>query len=193
MRCLICKKAMGSVFKKPVPAIERFIKKVRVTRKCWLWNGSRDRKGYGKISMHRGHVEKAHRLSFVLSGGRITKKAHVLHSCDNPPCVRPSHLFRGNHLINMRDMFSKGRRVAAIGGRHGKAKLTVQDVRRIRAMYADGKGSIVTISALLKIKPSTVRGVLVGRQWKWLKCPKKIFAKVKHRLDGHHAWSFRGK
>ena len=167
------------------------MEKVKVKKGCWSWVGSRDRFGYGRVTMRSGHIERAHRIAFSLAVRRLKPKEQVLHKCDNPPCTRPSHLFAGNNLINMRDMFSKGRRVAAVGRKNGRAKLNVTKVKRIRSMYARGAGSVRSIAVVIGISYVTVRAVLVGRQWKWVPCAEKTAAAIKRRLAGNHTWSFR--
>lgn len=90
------------------PPEERFWDKVVKTESCWLWDASVDRKGYGKIN-HNGKPKSAHRLSYEIAYGPIPEGMFVCHKCDNPPCVRPDHLFIGTNKDNMADMKSKGR------------------------------------------------------------------------------------
>ena len=73
---------------------------------CWLW-GKR-KKGYGDIYVDGRNI-KAHRYSWVLHNRKIPQGLQVLHKCDNPCCVNPSHLFLGSQDINMKDMASKKR------------------------------------------------------------------------------------
>lgn len=101
----------GSVDLKPRPsAEERFWSYVDTTGDCWEWTGGQIRMGYGhfKPGGQRGTV-KAHRFSWQLAFGQIPDGLFVLHHCDNPPCVRPAHLFLGTHLDNMADKKAKGR------------------------------------------------------------------------------------
>ncbi len=96
---------------RPRPVAERFWPKVRRGEGCWEWTGARSAKGYGRLTAGRrgdGYL-RTHRLSFELAYGPVPDGLFVLHRCDNPPCVRPDHLFLGTKSDNMRDAVSKGR------------------------------------------------------------------------------------
>lgn len=83
------------------------------TTLCWNFNGAINATGYG-VFRYGGKVQLAHRASYIISCGEIPDGLHVLHRCDNPLCVNPSHLFLGTHLDNMKDMSNKGRRYRKI-------------------------------------------------------------------------------
>lgn len=88
----------------------RFWAKVDKTDGCWLWTGSRDHKGYGRLNVDRKPVA-AHRLLILLTTGEMPAAGQVVcHHCDTPACVRPDHLFVGTQSDNIRDMYAKGRR-----------------------------------------------------------------------------------
>lgn len=74
---------------------------------CWEWPTARNPRGYGLTK--RNGENYAHRAAWTEVNGPIPGDLHVLHRCDNPPCVRPSHLFLGTPLDNSQDMWSKGR------------------------------------------------------------------------------------
>lgn len=78
---------------------------------CWLWLAATNPSGYGKMSKggHAAPLVAAHRLSWELHYGPVPDGLFVLHRCDNPPCVRPDHLFLGTHDDNMADATAKGR------------------------------------------------------------------------------------
>ena len=87
---------------------ELFWELVNKSDGCWLWTGSKDRAGYGEFP-YQGKNWRAHRLSYVFANGLIADDVLVCHKCDNPPCVRPSHLFLGAHSDNSQDAMLKGR------------------------------------------------------------------------------------
>lgn len=91
------------------PVEVRFWEKVVKGPGCWSWTSSTSEKGgYGFLS-DRGEKVYAHRLSWELHRGPIPVGLWVLHSCDNPPCCNPEHLFLGTRTDNMQDAARKGR------------------------------------------------------------------------------------
>lgn len=93
--------------------ITRFYKKFKKTQPndCWDWLASTDSKGRGKIVSYIDGVTYYHiapRLSFYLHNKIDPKDKYVCHSCDNPTCVNPSHLWLGTHSDNMKDFYKKG-------------------------------------------------------------------------------------
>jgi hypothetical protein len=98
------------------PAEERFWRNVDKTGECWTWTGGRAIDGYGSFYADGAGIA-AHRFSYQLHNGPIPAGLVICHRCDNPPCVRPDHLFLGTQLDNVRDMFSKDRNVSGMGRR----------------------------------------------------------------------------
>lgn len=74
---------------------------------CWWWLGPSGNFGYGTIAV-RGRAIGAHRFVCILEYGDM-EGLEACHTCDNPRCVNPAHLFPGTHKENMSDMVSKGR------------------------------------------------------------------------------------
>lgn len=152
----------------PVPRIPveaRFWQKVRRGDGCWLWTAGTDGRGYGLIgSRHGASPLKAHRVAYTLTHGPIPEGMEVCHRCDNPPCVRPDHLFLGTHGDNMRDAAHKHR--LASGERRHFAKLTDAAVRSIRTRHATTRQ--VDLAAEFGVTPRTIRRVVAGKTWQHL-------------------------
>jgi hypothetical protein len=96
---------------KSTPLEQRFWSKVdrRGSSDCWPWIGNKNWKGYGRISV--GRVGRpATRVSWELANGRSFPEGMIAcHTCDNPGCVNPAHIWPGTHSDNIRDSVSKGR------------------------------------------------------------------------------------
>jgi hypothetical protein len=105
---------------------------------CWLWIGMQQvGKEYG-LFCFKQKTRKAHRAAWNIYCGAIPPGLHVLHKCDNPPCVNPDHLFLGTHQDNMRDMTNKGRAVGPKGEQCHLARMTEEQVREIRRLKEAG-------------------------------------------------------
>lgn len=151
------------------PLEERFWVKVgeRGPGECWEWHGNRTpRLGYGRIG--KGHdVYLAHRVSWELHFGPIPAGLHVLHRCDNPPCVNPAHLFLGDQAVNSNDMWAKGRGSGPphrLGEAVNTAKLTEEIVRECRRRAAMGE-SPVALAREFGVVKSTMQRAVSRRNW----------------------------
>ncbi len=97
---------------------------------CWIYPSSRTSAGYAFYGIGQGRRGCAHRVAWETVHGVIPAGLFVCHSCDNPPCCRPSHLFIGTAGDNHADSVQKDRHVR--GERHGSSRLTNQQVLSIR-------------------------------------------------------------
>jgi len=96
---------------KKIPPFKRLYNNLDYTKSgCWLWKGMTGSSGYGQIKAF-GKMISCHRLSYELYKGQIPDDRDVCHTCDNPVCINPDHLFIANHKENMHDMINKGRKV----------------------------------------------------------------------------------
>lgn len=135
---------------------------------CWVWTRGTTRSGYGQITAGlladgtRGPL-LAHRLSYEMAEGPIPDGLWVLHRCDNPPCVRPAHLFLGTVLENNDDMRAKERHT--FGTRFTSAKLTEEIVRSMRERYSAGGVTLRILADEYGINPKTVHKVIRRLSW----------------------------
>lgn len=139
---------------------QRFWSKVQKTESCWLWTGSKDRYGRGRINVS-GKPLVASRVAWILVHKTIPG-GHVLHHCDNPSCVNPDHLFLGTQLENQQDSVAKGRH--ARGETNGRAKLTVKEVKVIRALAAKGIKQSV-LAGRFKVSQGHISHIINYHYW----------------------------
>lgn len=115
-------------------------------RGCWVYNGGLTPAGYGHASFN-GEQDTLHRWSYRWHKGSIPEGADVLHSCNNKACWNPEHLYLGNQSRNTADAYRDG----LISKRHGSvshfAKLTEDQVRKIRRLRAEGVSVLVLCEA----------------------------------------------
>jgi hypothetical protein len=128
---------------------------------CWVWTGSKVRGGYGNFrAVSKEQPVYAHRFAIERVKGKSA--LDVLHRCDNPSCVRPSHLRYGTELENMGDCIKRGRRQNAKGVNNPAARMTESKVRAIRQ-------SRLTQTALAKkygISQAAIGYIINRKTWK---------------------------
>ena len=117
--------------------------------------------GYGVVTK-RPNKNLAHRLSLEIKLGRSLDNNFACHSCDNPGCCNPAHLFEGDHRINSKDMVSKRR--AAHSEKHSQVKYTEEQVKSCISMRKNGH-SFKEISNTHGISESYVRRLCNGNRW----------------------------
>jgi len=133
---------------------------------CWEWTGYLQTAGYGimcvgtlGINLRRWLV---HRLSWIIHHGALCSHVLVCHTCDNPKCVRPDHLFLGDHVANGQDAAQKHRMSYP---RPWAAKLNPEAVSEIKRQLALGL-SRRSIARQYGVRSQSIDCIADGRSWR---------------------------
>ncbi len=157
---------MGGYGPQPIPVKHRIRGSVKLNDAgCWILKRSLNGGGYPRI-WDGYRVRVAHRVSYEVFIGAIPNGLYVLHKCDNKRCVNPKHLFTGTQSDNMKDSSKKGR--ISYGDSHHTSKLNAIKVRQIRGGRAFGFSNY-SLAKHHGVHESTIRDVISGRTWKWVK------------------------
>lgn len=142
---------------------------IKGDEECWPWLGVKDLDGYGCIHFNENGLrgQRAHRAAYMVSRGEIDSSLMVCHSCDNPSCCNPSHLFLGTAQDNSDDMKRKGRDKCPRGEEHYAHKLTDDDISYIRKMSSWGVGGCY-IAMAYNVSPKTISKILLHQRRKVL-------------------------
>lgn len=142
----------------------RFWKKVSKGEpdKCWLWQGSFFRTGYGAFVLSTKQIRKAHRMAYEFTYGPIEEGFIIRHTCDNPKCVNPLHLLKGTTKDNMRDREERGR--TAKGERGGRSRLKEADIKNIRRLRDQGMSREV-LAERYGVTKSSITNIHHRRAW----------------------------
>lgn len=182
---------------------KRFWSKIRKggDSECWEWTAAKNARGYGSLGFRlEGELRTflSHRVAWVLNGRDIPHGLLVCHTCDNPPCCNPAHLFVGTSMDNARDRDNKGRGGAARGDANGSrlhpetrqrgeahwsrlapeklargesngfAKLKDTEVLEIRCRYAMGDTTLKKLGEEFGVNFRTIWTIIRNEQWKHL-------------------------
>ena len=143
--------------------IARFEAKINKADGCWEWTASCAGKGYGQMKLPRQRKQEySHRLAYMIYKGEIPQGIQICHTCDNPKCCNPDHLFLGTSQDNHDDMAKKNR--STHGEKNPAAKLTENDVREISACLAAGM-SQSKIARAFGVHQVTISKINRGLRW----------------------------
>lgn len=132
----------------------------RLTNGCWAWTGKVDDDGYGRTvdKWYRLHNKSgAHQLSYIAHIGVIPANMLVCHSCDNPTCINPAHLFLGTPQDNMTDKVLKYRQIT---------KLSDQQVISIRMQYQQTSITQANLSQVYGVSETAIKRIVDRTTWK---------------------------
>jgi DNA-binding CsgD family transcriptional regulator len=129
---------------------------------CWEWKASRNDSNYGQLAVGGDRPMLANRAAFLAWVGDLAQGEVVCHTCDNPPCINPDHLFRGTRADNNVDMARKLR--SANGERSGVHKLTDVQIEQILGMYAKGSHTQKAVARAFGISQGMVSMIINRRR-----------------------------
>lgn len=142
---------------------------VRSPDECWEWMGSRNQDQYGRFRASSKNVVQAHRFAYEEVHGLIPPGKMLCHSCDNPPCVNPSHLFVGDQSDNMKDMYKKKRHRIINdfkGERQPTSKLVTDDILHIRAMHRQGVSVPQIHTHYPQVSRANIQRIIWRKTWR---------------------------
>ena len=161
------------------PEKERFWEKVDVRGpdECWPWVGAIQQQGYGIFTAFvdetctKRQTIGAHVYAWKTINGPMPKGFQGNHTCDNPPCCNPSHVYAGTKKQNTADAMVRNHMKELLtpertqGEKNAKAKLTEEQVREIRAISLQGT-SYVALAKIYGVDRKTIKDIRWGLTWK---------------------------
>lgn len=149
---------------------------------CIEWKGHRQKQGYGTFKLY-GKSELAHRVVAKVFHGE-SKKPCVCHTCDNPPCVNPDHLFWGTHSDNMIDMYKKKRATNSKGTKNYFNKLSEGKVNMVRFLTTTSLRP-QQIADIFNVSLTTIYQIKNRKTWNHLKYVRPFDRYTNTRLRKH--------
>lgn len=160
----------GPIKTKPIPnltteQIDRFWSKIDKSGGpdvCWEWQSLRDKDGYGRLKIRPYGIFGSNRVAYYLIYHQQPGNLCVLHTCDNPPCCNPKHLWLGTQLDNIIDRCEKDRTAHQFGEVHGLTTLREKDILEI--LYSSKTGR--NLAEHFNVDPMTISNIQRGTTWK---------------------------
>lgn len=144
--------------------IEDFWNRINKTNTCWIWLSNVDKDGYG-LFWWKNRSVRAHRFMLNIVNKIELGDKEVCHTCDNPTCVNPAHLFLATSKENQQDAVRKGRKTR--GEKCHTAILTEKQVKEIRERLKNGE-SRKDMTRMFKVGKTAIDFIARGRTWKHL-------------------------
>jgi len=151
---------------------ESFEKHVIKQEGCWSWNGCPSKKY--KALQYEGKIIGAHRASWILHKGQIPDGMYVCHTCDNPECTNPEHLFLGTPTDNVLDMHKKERAKVVRGEKIYGSKLISEQVIEIKKLLQNSNLTLKEIGNMFNVHTVTIYDIKHEKTWKHIEIPPDL-------------------
>jgi HNH endonuclease len=139
------------------------------SNQCWLWTRGKTKKGRGQLNITDEIGNKyVSRLVWEDIHGFVPDDMCVCHTCDNPLCCNPDHLFLGTVADNNADKETKGRGKHPFGAQAGRAILNEEQVVAIMACLLIGNETKASLARTYRVSESTIRAIWTLDTWEWL-------------------------
>lgn len=135
---------------------KRFLGYIQKTPTCWLWTGAVNNHGYGNFNVNH-KTTLSTRISYELHIGKIPEGLWVLHHCDNPPCVKPAHLYAGTPSDNIQDAYRRNRI-------HHKKKISDTQVQWIRSNFDWKRGTLKHLAKKFSVSYSLISSIVKNQR-----------------------------
>ena len=144
----------------------RITARIQKSEGCWAWLGAHTSRGYGETWL-ANRFYTTHRLMYEVAYGPIPDGLDVCHTCDNPGCCNPAHLFLGTPSENGKDASRKGRlRIPIIRGvSHCGAKFTAEQVREIRRAKAETGVTVTELARQYAVSRNVIYRVVLRQSY----------------------------
>lgn len=128
---------------------------------CWPWLGTKTKGRYGTHD-YGPLGTTAHRIAYMLKNGPLPNGLQALHSCDNPECMNPAHLFAGTQKDNLDDMRAKGRvpDYRNFGEHNGRTQFTDSEIEIIRFRHQTGAMTQTQLAAFFGVSVTTINRIV---------------------------------
>jgi len=127
---------------------------------CWIWQGTKDTKKYGLISLEN-KLYLAHRLSYLIFKDKPIESVVIRHTCNNSSCVNPRHLISGNQSDNAIDIIKSNLRK--------EVKLIPKNVLYIKESLKNKTSTVKQLAIKYQVSLQTIYNIKNNHAWGWVK------------------------